>query len=278
MTRRQSLVQRSPENFHTIGGSLVLDARHATTQGEIQMRSHTGSDGSAITARSMSRTNRWRLALAVFAMAFFNVSCSDEKPPEPPPIVAEVAVDEAPPPTHLRINTLTLQNTSLNGQMGAGYADLYSGTAYGGQDASDNADRIDFRYQYRGRDIANKRSFENMSTKSRWDRAGLFTNVTSTESKIARTAIDEATFDSIENDDDLMRSFDFQPVLEASASRHRREYLSNAADEPLSGVFAFIDKNGRRGLFKIVSAETAPIDTVSEGKLTIEIKIEDRQG
>jgi hypothetical protein len=211
-------------------------------------------------------------------MAFFNVFCSDEKPPEPPPTVAEVEVEEAPPPTHLRINTLRLQNTSLNGQMGAGYADLYSGMAYGGQDASDNADRIDFRYQYRGRDIANKRSFESMSTKSRWDRTGLFTNATSTESKIARTALDEETFDSIENDDDLMRSFDFQPVLEAEASRHRRAYLSNAADEPLSAVFAFIDKNGRRGLFKIMSAETAPIDTVSEGKLTIEIKIEDRQG
>jgi hypothetical protein len=240
------------------------------------MRSDADSDGSAVTVGLVSRKNPWKLALGLCAMAFFNVFCSEETPPEPPPTVVEV--EEVAPPTHLRINTLTLQNTSLDGQMGTGYADLYSGMAYGGQDASDNAGRIDFRHQYRGRDIANKRSFESMTTKSRWDRAGLFTDATPTESKIERTALDEVAFDSIENEGDLVRSFDFQPMLEASASRHRRAYLSNVEDEPLSTVFAFIDKNGRRGLFKVLRAETAPINTVSEGKITIEVKIEDRQG
>jgi hypothetical protein len=220
------------------------------------------------------------LTLALCALALFNLSCSEEKPPEPPPtaVEVEIGVEKAPPPTHLRINTLTLQNASLDGQSGTGYADLYSGTAHGGKDASDNADQLDFRHQYRGRDIGNQRSFENLTTKKRWDRTGLFTNASPTESKIVITSLDESSFDLIGNDDDLVNSFNFQPLLESDANRYRRAYLSNAADEPTATVFAFIDKKGRRGLFKVLDAETAPVDTVSEGTVTIEIKIEDRQG
>jgi hypothetical protein len=281
MTLRQSLVPQGLESYHTLDGSLILNARHETFPGEIYMGSNTASDGDSITAGLIPRRNPWRLTLALCALAFFNLSCSEEKPPEPPQTAAEVKeieVEVAPPPTYLRINTLTLQNTSLDGQRGTGYADMYAGTAHGGKNASDNADQIDFRHQYRGRDIGNQRSFENMTTKKRWDRTGLFTNVSPTESKIVITSLDVSSFDLISNDEDLVNSFEFRPLLESDAARYRRAYLSNAADEPTATVFAFIDKKGRRGLFKVLDAETAPIDTVSEGMITIVIKVEDRQG
>ena len=239
------------------------------------MRSHSASDRSVIPSVCAPGSTRSVFPLVFLCLFLFSVSCTEETPPEPPP--EPDVVTDAPPATHLRVHTLSLQNTAFNTQQGKGYADLYAGAAYGGQDAANNADSIDFRHQYRGRDIANQRSFESLITKTRWDRLGLFANITPTESKIGKIEMDAGTFDLIENADALLESFDFQPMIEASASRYRRAYLTDIKDEPVATVFAFIDKKGRRGLFKVVDAGRAPIDTVSEGTLTIEVKIEDRR-
>jgi hypothetical protein len=230
----------------------------------------------------MSRPKRTALALALSTMALFSLFCSEETPrqaekPSAPP--AQPAPDPAPA-THLRVHRLTLENATFNGQLGVGYGNLYEGRAYGGQDAAANAARIDFRHQYRGADISNQRSFESMSTKSRWDGLGLFTEATTTASRIKATDIDEKAFEQVEDDTDLLASFAFDDMAKQSPNHNRRAYLSNADDEPLSAVFAFIDKDGRRGLFKVVAATSAPVDSsapiVARGEITIEIKIEDR--
>jgi hypothetical protein len=225
----------------------------------------------SVATLATSAPAHWNLALALCVLLLTGVSCTDETNSES----TEIVVEQIQAPTHLRTQTLTLENTSFNGQRGAGFGDLYEATALGGENAAKNAERIDFRHQYRGRDIGNRRSFENMTTKKRWDRLGLFTDVTPTESLISSTSLDEATFDEIGNATELVASFEFQTLLDDTTDRYRRAYLSNEEDEPLATVFAFVDKKGRRGLFKVLKAETAPIGTVAEGTITIEIKIED---
>jgi hypothetical protein len=242
----------------------------------MNMHSHAARAQRIIRSSCTPRAPRSTFAIAFLSLFFFSVSCSEETLPESPH--EPEIVGDVPPATHLRVHTLSIQNTAFNALRGTGYVNLYAGAAYGGQEATDNAEMIDFRHQYRGRDIGNQRSFENLITKTRWDRTGLFTEITPTESRIGKTKLNEGAFDLIENVDDLIGSFDFQPMLEAAAGRHRRAYLSNIDDEASATIFAFIDKNGRRGLFKVMKADRAPINTVSEGILTIEVKIEDREG
>lgn len=171
-------------------------------------------------------------------------------------------------PIPIKDNAVTVENASFNSHTGKGYINLFDGFAYAGQNATDNADKIDFRHQYRGVDIGNRRIFENMTSKGRWDVLSLFDGITPTESQVGPTTLLESQFDAIDNQQELIASFDFTSVLNSSVR------LTDIDDNILAQVFAFTDKNGKRGLFKVISADTAPINTVVRGNLTIQIKVE----
>jgi len=161
-------------------------------------------------------------------------------------------------------HTMTIENADYNSGTGKGFVNLYDGVLYSKADLAANADDIDFRHQYRGVDIGNARLLENMTHTNRW--GGGITNPT--DSRIAPTTLTAADFDLIRNDRQLLNSFDF------TTSMDDRQFLSDIDDNPTASVYAFIDKNGKRGLFKVISADVAPINTAPQGNLKIEVKVE----
>jgi hypothetical protein len=164
-------------------------------------------------------------------------------------------------------HTVTVQNADYNFGTGKGFVDLYDGMVYT-YDAvsadSNKAEKIDFRHQYRGVDIGNRRIFENMTNQNRW---GPLPG-TPTDSRIAPTTLTGLDFQLIHSKSELLDSFDFTGSMTDS------QYLNDTDDTPYAVVFAFIDKNGKRGLFRVVNADVAPIDSRPQGKLTIAVKME----
>jgi hypothetical protein len=192
----------------------------------------------------------------VTAVAFAAMGCGDDDNPAGTTGSATIA-------TH----TVTIENADYNSCEGEGFVNLYDGVVYNAADAEVNADKVDFRHQYRGVDIGNRRLFENMTNKNRWG-CGDFTSITPTDSRIAATNLSGSALYQIRNIDQLLDSFDFTGPMNSN------QYLTDIDDNPVASVYAFIDKNGKRGLFRVVSAVTAPIDTQPQGKLTIELKVE----
>lgn len=191
------------------------------------------------------------------AIALAAMGCGDDSP---------VGSGTPAPPT-IAMHTVTIENADYASRAGEGYVNLYDGVVYGGADATANAGNIDFRHQYRGVDIGNRRLLENMTHKNRWA-GGLFNGITPTDSRIAATGLSRRYFDGIRNDRQLLGSFDFAGFMDD------RQYLTDIDDNRTADVYAFIDKNGKRGLFRIVSADIAPINTTPQGNLKIEVKVE----
>jgi hypothetical protein len=204
----------------------------------------------------MISTRPSSLSTWVAVAAFVAVGCGGSSSP-----------GDTPSLTNIASHTVTIENARYDSYAGKGFVNLYDGVVYGGANATANADKIDFRHQYRGVEIGNTRLFENMTTKGRWDR-GLFTGITPTDSRIVATGLNERDFDMIYQDHQLLDAFDFTGTMHAS------EYLMDIDDNPIADVYAFIDKNGRRGLFRVLSADTGPINTAPQGNLTIEVKVE----
>ena len=172
-----------------------------------------------------------------------------------------------PAQTTIATHQVTIENADYNSYAGQGYVNLYDGVVYGGADATANADKIDFRHQYRGGDIGNARLWENMTHKNRWG-GGLFSGITPTDSRIEPTTLSPGDFNRIRSDRQLLDSFDFAGPMDD------RQFLMDIDNNPAAAVYAFIDKNGKRGLFRVVSAEVAPVDSRPQGNLRIEVKVE----
>lgn len=152
------------------------------------------------------------------------------------------------------------------------FLNLSDGTAYTTSEAVTNSSKVDFAYNYRGGGCNNCRFFENVESMS--NRTGYVDQFsTVTDSQIvnaeAEYGISIADFNDIRTNADIDLLFS-QHDIELEDSAH---ITNRVTDVAVGKVFAFVDKNGKRGFF-VIGDYTANVPASDPAALDIEVKIQ----
>ena len=199
------------------------------------------------------------LSLAFTALAL--VSCRKE--------------DETPASTILT-HTITTESlyakdpgvNNLYSAISKCFINLYDGTAYAKADAITNSSKVDFAYEYSG-----GRDFENMKVlKSRTGAINDFSTITNAKIVNAEYShqVKSSDFDNIKTSDDIVNVF---TQFKINIDNSTYAYLSNAQDVVYGKVFAFIDKNGKKGFFTVDDYPAKP-PAGDKAPITIRVKIQ----
>ena len=154
-----------------------------------------------------------------------------------------------------------------------GFIDLYDGAAYTQSDAAAKSSDIDFAYNYHGGGCNTCRFFENVQSMStRTDYVSSFSTITATQLTNAAYYynITEGQFDSIQsaaNIDTLFAKNNINNLGEFS------DITNRVNDVAIGKVFAFTDKNGKKGFFEI-NDYIANVPDGDPAPMTLTVKIE----
>lgn len=151
------------------------------------------------------------------------------------------------------------------------FLNLYDGIAYTKAEAEAQSSKVDFAYNYKGDGCNSCRFFENvtnMSTRTWYvESFSTITNSTLEESE-EYGYLTLADFDAIQSANDLEKIFEANPRrLFGSGDITNRE-----TDVATNRVFAFVDKDGRKGVFKI-GDYTANVPAGDKATLQLTVKI-----
>jgi hypothetical protein len=154
-----------------------------------------------------------------------------------------------------------------------GFIDLYDGAAYTQSDAAAKSSEIDFAYNYHGGGCNTCRFFENVQSMStRTGYVSSFSTITATQLTNAAYYynITEGQFDSIQtaaNIDTLFAKYNITNLGEFS------DITNRVNDVAIGKVFAFTDKNGKKGFFEI-NDYIANVPDGDPAPMTLTVKIE----
>lgn len=194
-------------------------------------------------------------------------------------IVLSGCKSSEPAPVPVEKTEFTVQSiigTSNGGILASrrGFFSLADGKAYSQTEAPAVSDKIDFAYNYHGGGCNTCRFFENVKNMS--TRTGYVSSFsTITDARITNVEsynkMSVAAFDSVETSSDFDRmvknyKIDFNQMSSSA------DVTNRTTDAATGRVFAFKDKNGRLGFFKIGNY-TANVPTGNEATLTLSVKI-----
>ncbi len=168
--------------------------------------------------------------------------------------------------------TLTVESIigTANGKIDPtrkGFIDLYDGLAYSQTEAKSNSSKIDFAYNYHDEGCNTCRFFENvkaMSTRTHY--VDGFSAITNSQIEMA---ISVTKFDNIKTSADIEKIFTDEKIM----LNHLADITNRKTDVALGKVFAFVDKNGKKGFFSI-GDYAANVPTGDKATLTLTIKIQ----
>lgn len=164
------------------------------------------------------------------------------------------------------------QNPTLS-QTRKGFLDIYNGKVYNIAEANAISSQIDFAYNYRGGGCSNCRFFENVKSMStRTGYVASFSTITNTLIKnvAANDSVSIAEFDAIKTAEDISSLFN---KIQQTNFNGFCDITNRTNDISIGNVFAFIDKNGKKGFFKI-GDYTANVPLGDPATLNMAIKIQ----
>lgn len=155
-----------------------------------------------------------------------------------------------------------------------GFINLAEGKTYSQTEAVAVSDQIDFAYNYRGGGCSSCRFFENVKQMS--TRTGYVSSFSSiTDSRVMNVEehnkMSVAAFDSVETAADFERVVKNYKI-DFNAMYGSADVTNRTTDAATGKVFAFKDKNGRLGFFKIGNY-TANLPTGNAAPLPISVKL-----
>ncbi|GAB2797477.1 hypothetical protein GCM10027275_48680 [Rhabdobacter roseus] len=155
------------------------------------------------------------------------------------------------------------------------FLNLYDGLAYTKSEAEANSSKVDFAYNYRGGGCNTCRFFENVKNMS--TRTGYVSSFsTITDSRIANVeqydGITPDRFEQIKNAKDIDDLF-AEKKIQDNAHGHG-DITNRTTDVAVGRVFAFIDKSGKKGFFRI-SDYVANVPTGDKATLTLSVKVQE---
>jgi hypothetical protein len=188
--------------------------------------------------------------------------------------------DKANTVAGIRQHTLTVDNIigTTGGNIDAarkGFINFYDGLLYNQAEAGANSSKVDFAYNYHGGGCSTCRFFENvknMSTRTGYV-SGFSTVTTSTIANVAKDAgVTQADFESIRNSNDIENLFTGKSI--APKLFGATDVTNRTTDVATGKVFAFSDKNGKKGLFTI-NDYTANVPTGNPATLVLTVKVQE---
>jgi hypothetical protein len=150
-----------------------------------------------------------------------------------------------------------------------GFIDLYDGKTYSQAEAAANSSLIDFAYNYHGGGCSECRFFENvkqMSTRTGYVDA--FSTLTNSLLAVA-DSVKASEFDALKTPADIDALLTKTPVIRNSFV----EVSDRTTDVAVHKIFAFTDKNGKKGFFRI-SDYVANVPEGDRAVLTLYVKME----
>lgn len=150
------------------------------------------------------------------------------------------------------------------------YINLFEGVAYTKAEAEAQSSKVDFAYNYHGGGCETCRWFENVSQLyGRTRYVDDFSTITNSTIATAEQdgLLTTADFDAIRT------SGDIDQLLTNYIPRNSSADITNrTSDQAVNRIFAFIDKDGRKGLFK-VGDYAANVPNGDKATLTLTVKI-----
>lgn len=164
--------------------------------------------------------------------------------------------NKTPPAKQMLTHTLSVE--SIIGPGGGvsptnhSFLNLLEGIAYTKAEADINSSKVDFAYNYRGAGCSTCRFFENVTSMSvRTNYVHSFSTLTNC--KIKNVEQDKSLtiqeFDALTNGTEIENLF--HSKIETNALQGTADITDKVTDVAQGRVFAFIDKTGRKGFFKI---------------------------
>ena len=197
-------------------------------------------------------------ALLSFVLAATITSCSKK--------------DNAPATPSLRQDTIVVESIIGMDDLDptrSGFIDLYDGKTYNQQQAAANSSQIDFAYNYHGGGCSSCRFFENVKQMS--TRTGYvdgFSTLTNSLLAVA-DSVKAAEFEAVKTPADIDLLLAKTPLIRNGAV----EITDRTTDVAVHKIFAFTDKNGKKGLFRI-SDYVANVPQGDRAVLTLYVKME----
>jgi hypothetical protein len=150
------------------------------------------------------------------------------------------------------------------------YINLYDGLVYNRADAKANQEKIDFIYNHKSNACPPCRLMENVkTTKDGHPYISDFTTITESKIKAMEITMTDAEFDGIKTNTDIDGFFSTKNITFSVGSVFLTD---NATDIPKGNVFAFRDKNGKSGFFKLGSyTKNLPVGDKATISLTVKI-------
>lgn len=153
------------------------------------------------------------------------------------------------------------------------FFNLYDGSVYNKAAAELNSSAVDFAYNYRGGGCPTCRFFENVKTMStRTNYVNSFSSIT--ESKITNAEqfhdVTIADFDALNNGTEIEKLFDNK--INVNNLSGIADVTDRVSDVAQGRVFAFTDKVGRKGFFKI-GDYVANVPNGDKATLNLTVKI-----
>jgi len=154
-----------------------------------------------------------------------------------------------------------------------GWVDLYDGVAYTQDAAAAKSSDIDFAYNYHGGGCNTCRFFEDVQSMStRTNYVTSFSTITSTQLVNAAyyDQVTEGEFDSIQTAANIDTLFVRHNITDLSEGA---DVTDRQTDVAVGKVFAFTDKNGKKGFFEI-GDYIANVPDGDPAPLTLTVKIQ----
>lgn len=185
--------------------------------------------------------------------------------------------DNTPPLKEMLTHTISVE--SIIGPGGAispthkAFLNLADGLAYTKAEADLNSSKVDFAYNYHGAGCSTCRFFENVMNMS--VRTNYVTSFsTHTDCKLRNVEKDKlitvADFDGLKNGSEIENLFDSK--LTPGSLRDTADITDRVSDVAKGSVFAFIEKTGRKGFFKVGDYQ-ANVPSGDKATLYLTVKI-----
>jgi hypothetical protein len=171
----------------------------------------------------------------------------------------------------LKEDTIVVESIIGNNDLDAtraGFINLYDGKTYNQAQAAANSSLIDFAYNYRGGGCSTCRFFENVQQmSSRTGYVDAFSTLTNSL-LVAADSVKTTEFEALKSPADIDALLAKTPLIRNSAA----EITNRTTDIAVHKIFAFIDKNGKKGLFRI-SDYIAGVPNGDRAVLTLYVKM-----
>lgn len=153
------------------------------------------------------------------------------------------------------------------------FINLYDGLAYTKAEAELQSSKVDFAYNYHGGGCSSCRFFENVNfMSSRTFYVESFSTITQSimaEAEL-RYQVSVADFDAIRTAGDIDKIFDESSFILGGSG----DITNRTTDAAVNRVFAFKDKDGRKGFFK-VGDYVANVPDGDKATLELTVKIQE---